>query len=541
MINVYDPLCLDWFFFKKPNVCAEQEVKLVAQMQPCVQSFTRMVKAWKQGCQGQSWCMGYERRTAYYTAYRQVYRQEHQTVYKCCPGWSQLNGEAGSVCSYGVCFNGGQCREGSAQLCHCPAGFSGPSCQYGKSISNVLNCVFICSSVDIDECQVHNGGCQHKCVNTRGSYHCQCNAGSRLHVDGRTCIGKTNPCVERNGGCSQECHRDGDQARCGCHPGYQLAEDGKTCEDIDECQTGQADCAHGCRNTRGSFMCVCPTAYELGVDGKQCYRIEMEIVNSCDHNNGGCSYHCEHSTSGPVCSCNQGYQLDVDHKTCIDINECVDGSSCCEHDCTNYPGGYECYCTAGYRLNADGCSCDESSLKEKKSENPVASARLYSQMPRPFWRALAGFVSIGSCSSAAVPLVLCLNDSFGFDCSLSCEDCANGGVCNKHRNGCDCPDGWTGILCNDSCPKGLYGKFCNKKCNCANNGRCHRTYGACLCDPGLYGRFCHLPCPKWTFGPGCSEECQCVQQNTKECHRHQGTCVCKPGYRGDTCKDGPFA
>lgn len=42
------------------------------------------------------------------------------------------------------------------------------------------------------------------------------------------------------------------------------------------------------------------------------------------------------------------------------------------------------------------------------------------------------------------------------------------------------------------CPKGLYGKYCNKKCNCANNGRCHRTYGACLCDPGLYGRFCHL-------------------------------------------------
>lgn len=42
------------------------------------------------------------------------------------------------------------------------------------------------------------------------------------------------------------------------------------------------------------------------------------------------------------------------------------------------------------------------------------------------------------------------------------------------------------------CPKGFYGKLCNKKCNCANNGRCHRTYGACLCDPGLYGRFCHL-------------------------------------------------
>jgi len=49
-------------FISRPNVCAEKEVKLVAQMQPCVQAFTRMVKAWKQGCQGQSWCMGYERR-----------------------------------------------------------------------------------------------------------------------------------------------------------------------------------------------------------------------------------------------------------------------------------------------------------------------------------------------------------------------------------------------------------------------------------------------------------------------------------------------
>ncbi len=50
------------------------------------------------------------------------------------------------------------------------------------------------------------------------------------------------------------------------------------------------------------------------------------------------------------------------------------------------------------------------------------------------------------------PLVceVCLNDSFGFDCSLSCEDCTNGGWCNELRNGCDCPDGWTAIVCNES-------------------------------------------------------------------------------------------
>lgn len=37
-----------------------------------------------------------------------------------------------AVCSYGVCFNGGRCREGSSQLCDCPTGFDGPSCQYGE-------------------------------------------------------------------------------------------------------------------------------------------------------------------------------------------------------------------------------------------------------------------------------------------------------------------------------------------------------------------------------------------------------------------------
>ncbi|TKS71250.1 Multiple epidermal growth factor-like domains protein 6 [Collichthys lucidus] len=47
---------------RRPNVCVEREVTLVAQRQPCVQAFTRMVKAWKQGCVGHSWCMGYERR-----------------------------------------------------------------------------------------------------------------------------------------------------------------------------------------------------------------------------------------------------------------------------------------------------------------------------------------------------------------------------------------------------------------------------------------------------------------------------------------------
>uniref|UniRef100_A0A8D3EBW1 Multiple EGF-like-domains 6b n=1 Tax=Scophthalmus maximus TaxID=52904 RepID=A0A8D3EBW1_SCOMX len=648
----------------RPNVCLEREVTLVAHRQPCVQAFTRMVKVWKQGCVGQSWCMGYERRTAYYTAYRQVYRQDYETVYKCCPGWSQLNGEAGCLYHVNECeeTNGGCealcCNTIGSFYCRCPSGQilseDGKTCR------------------DIDECQVHNGGCQHRCVNTRGSYYCECLPGSRLHVDGRTCLavhscaisnggcehycvqqsaahfrcrckpnyvlaedGKhcklQNPCADQNGGCMHACRVDGGKAHCDCKVGYILAEDGKTCEDIDECELEDANCAHGCHNTLGSYACVCNTAYELGSDGKQCYRIEMEIVNSCENNNGGCSHHCQHSTGGPVCSCNHGYRLDDDLRTCVDVDECGELSSCCEQDCTNYPGGYECYCSAGYRLNSDGCSCDDvdeclagNGGCDHSCQNSAGSFQCFCrrgfrldedrQSCIPLEDAVEALSSGGPIE---LPLIrpqltllqdysqpleryddyeddegelraesnlaekfVCLDDTFGNDCSLTCDDCSNGGKCNVWKNGCDCPDGWTGIVCNqtcseghfgkncsfhckckngancdpvtgscrcppgvsgdlcqDGCPKGSYGKQCNKKCNCANNGRCHRTYGACLCDPGLYGRFCHLPCPKWTFGPGCSDECHCVQQNTVECHRRHGTCTCKPGYQGNACKE----
>ncbi|XP_067167375.1 EGF-like and EMI domain-containing protein 1 [Apteryx mantelli] len=80
-----------------PNVCAEQELAIVGHRQPCVQAFTRVVKVWKQACGGQLWCAGYERRTAYHTAYRQVYALTRQTAYRCCPGWAPRAGAAGCL------------------------------------------------------------------------------------------------------------------------------------------------------------------------------------------------------------------------------------------------------------------------------------------------------------------------------------------------------------------------------------------------------------------------------------------------------------
>ena len=44
---------------------------------------------------------------------------------------------------------------------------------------------------DIDECQTNNGGCGDRCVNTAGSYHCECDKeGYTLSDDKHTCVGQ---------------------------------------------------------------------------------------------------------------------------------------------------------------------------------------------------------------------------------------------------------------------------------------------------------------------------------------------------------------
>lgn len=45
---------------------------------------------------------------------------------------------------------------------------------------------------DIDECRQSGGPsvCHHRCLNTHGSYTCQCRQGFELQEDGMTCGGK---------------------------------------------------------------------------------------------------------------------------------------------------------------------------------------------------------------------------------------------------------------------------------------------------------------------------------------------------------------
>uniref|UniRef100_A0A5F8GBW2 Fibrillin 3 n=1 Tax=Monodelphis domestica TaxID=13616 RepID=A0A5F8GBW2_MONDO len=297
------------------------------------------------------------------------------------------------ICVNGVCIN----TDGSFR-CECPFGYSldytGVNCAriplfflrihlfFSSLLSNHYAPMFLgdaglmsFSPSDENECRTQPGLCSNgRCVNTVGSYHCDCNEGFQASPTGTECLDT------RQGSCFTEVlqttcqlsssnHNPVTKAECCCDGGRgwgSLCEicplpgtaqhkkmcphgSGYTTDDIDECKVLSNLCQNGqCINTIGSFRCHCETGYTPDITG-------TAYVDECEQSPKPCNFLCKNTEGSFKCSCPRGYLLQGNGKTCKDLDECATKQHNCQFLCVNTVGGFTCKCPPGFTQHHHSC------------------------------------------------------------------------------------------------------------------------------------------------------------------------------------------
>ncbi|XP_047996171.1 collagen and calcium-binding EGF domain-containing protein 1-like isoform X1 [Leguminivora glycinivorella] len=100
----------------------------------------------------------------------------------CCETYRHVAGRCipndVQPCSLNLCEQA--CEERGERLwCSCHAGYRFHEENYRRRTQPYC--------VDIDECVHNKGGCEYRCVNDPGGFHCECPSGQNLAGDGRSC------------------------------------------------------------------------------------------------------------------------------------------------------------------------------------------------------------------------------------------------------------------------------------------------------------------------------------------------------------------
>ncbi|XP_053329536.1 latent-transforming growth factor beta-binding protein 4 [Spea bombifrons] len=211
--------------------------------------------------------------------------------------------------------------------------------------------------VDINECENPGACAGQECVNTLGSFHCrQCRAGYRLQ--NRRCVDINECQTEPTCGPHGKCVNTDGSFQCECLPGFRLSGDRTRCSDVNECLEGEFCFPHGeCQNTEGSYTCVCAEGYAVSPGGTSC--IDKDECQSGTLCQGG---RCANTPGSFQCACPTGFRATADKATCADIDECRErgGTVCGTQGCENTLGSYKCIaqCDSGYRITASGDCAD---------------------------------------------------------------------------------------------------------------------------------------------------------------------------------------
>uniref|UniRef100_A0A7N5ZT40 Latent transforming growth factor beta binding protein 2 n=1 Tax=Anabas testudineus TaxID=64144 RepID=A0A7N5ZT40_ANATE len=421
-------------------------------------------------------------------------------------------------CAEDPCEGKGRCINSyGSYTCQCHNGYSQVITQNRK----------FCQ--DINECSMPNKCQDGKCVNTEGSYTCECYSG--YAKSRRGLCEDVDECRDPESCPNGVCVNTLGSFQCqACRPGFRPVSD--RCVDVNEC-LNQTVCGRGrCVNTEGSFRCNCFQGYELSPDNI-CQDVDECVLQGVCLNG-----RCVNLDGTHRCTCNHGYRVTSDSKACEDVNECATGNACPVGICINTAGSYTCQnCRPGFRPSADGLRCED---VDECAQGDLCLGGVCANTDGSYtctkckagYRLTFSYVSqdIDECQTPGVcPMGVCTNTEGSFFCmscdpgftmapnGLSCEDvdeCSKDNVCIRGQ----CLNTNGSFLC--LCEAGF--KFnvdtadcediyeCVNETICGSHGFCENTDGSfrCQCDRG------------YTNAPG--DMSRCVDVN--ECEMSLALC-----------------
>ncbi|XP_064422291.1 fibulin-2 isoform X2 [Latimeria chalumnae] len=421
---------------------------------------------------------------------------------------------------------------------------------------------------DLDECLLYpNELCQHLCINTVGSFECDCLPGYILQPDGQTCLpgedveqnlelsaqfteatpveaptletlaAEEDKCKD-NGPCQHQCAQVREEVNCFCFPGYTIMADGVSCEDINECIVDAHNCSRRelCVNTVGSFECIsknaiCEKGFILNMHRK------CVDINECLTDSHSCKpgERCMNTIGSFTCLkeivCDPGYEV-VDYK-CVDINECMSLAEPCKpgYNCINTVGSYNCQrnlimCNRGYHASSDGTRCidvDEC----QTGVHHCGEQQICQNLPGAYRCNCRSGYQYDLFSKTCVDI----NECWRYPGRLCAHTCEN--TPGSYR--CSCTSGF---------------RLANDKKNCEDINECEKNQCSQECANvyGSYHCYCKQGYQLTEDGHSCKDIDECTQSLgnlcTFRCVNVPGSyqCACpEHGYRmspnGRTCKD----
>nr|XP_024214409.1 hemicentin-1-like isoform X2 [Halyomorpha halys] len=163
---------------------------------------------------------------------------------------------------------------------------------------------------------------------------------------------------------------------CECRQGYRERPDKGGCKDINECLEGSHLCSHTCQNTKGSYQCLCPYNMILSDDFFNCVEVSEEEYEDYSMDLHNIDYFESSSAITPFSkksnrkglrnlsfdrkgkynnndvvrsdqnkddiTCKPGFKAEKNE--CEDVNECIEDEYACSKQelCMNTPGSYVC-------------------------------------------------------------------------------------------------------------------------------------------------------------------------------------------------------